>query len=152
MYDPTMGRFLQEDPIGLKGGDANFYRYCRNDPINATDPSGCGPVYGNVDPNNPSWLLPDNPLYPGVPNFIEKWLPHPSVPPEPGPPPFWLPYNPNDGGRDPTPTIPSGTFHFDLGKGWKLDIGIEVVPKKYFDSKSYLDPCWNIGGRFERRW
>ncbi|MCE9544490.1 MAG: hypothetical protein K8T25_03055 [Planctomycetia bacterium] len=35
-----MGRFLQEDPIGLAGGDANFYRYCGNGPTDATDPDG----------------------------------------------------------------------------------------------------------------
>jgi len=32
MYDPTVGRFLEEDPIGIAGGDLNFYRYCGNGP------------------------------------------------------------------------------------------------------------------------
>jgi hypothetical protein len=40
MYDPTLGRFLQEDPIGVASGDANFYRYCGNSPLSAVDPSG----------------------------------------------------------------------------------------------------------------
>ncbi|OAI48016.1 hypothetical protein AYO44_08140 [Planctomycetaceae bacterium SCGC AG-212-F19] len=40
MYDPSIGRFLTEDPIGLKGGDANLYRYLGNSPLNAVDPSG----------------------------------------------------------------------------------------------------------------
>ena len=40
MYDPTAGRFLEEDPIGLAGGDANFYRYCGNSPTNHVDPTG----------------------------------------------------------------------------------------------------------------
>ena len=39
-YDPTLGRWLSEDPIGLLGGDASFYAYVLNDPINAMDPSG----------------------------------------------------------------------------------------------------------------
>jgi len=39
-YDPAAGRFLSEDPIGLAGGDSNFYRYVGNDPVNRTDPSG----------------------------------------------------------------------------------------------------------------
>jgi RHS repeat-associated protein len=38
-YDPSAGRFISEDPIGFKGG-ANFYRYVRNNTVNATDPGG----------------------------------------------------------------------------------------------------------------
>jgi hypothetical protein len=40
MYDPTVGRFLQEDPSGIAGGDANFYRYCGNEPLTHVDPLG----------------------------------------------------------------------------------------------------------------
>ena len=40
MYDPKVGRFLKEDPIGTAGGDPNFYRYCGNRPTDRTDPSG----------------------------------------------------------------------------------------------------------------
>jgi hypothetical protein len=40
MYDPTVGRFLEEDPIGFEAGDANLYRYCGNGPVNAVDPRG----------------------------------------------------------------------------------------------------------------
>ena len=40
MYDPTLGRFLEEDPIGIAGGDPNFYRYCGNDPLRFTDADG----------------------------------------------------------------------------------------------------------------
>jgi len=38
-YSPTMGRFISQDPIGLKAGQ-NYYAYCANNPLNATDPSG----------------------------------------------------------------------------------------------------------------
>jgi RHS repeat-associated protein len=38
-YDPSIGRFLTEDPIAFMGG-INFYRYAANRPINTTDPSG----------------------------------------------------------------------------------------------------------------
>jgi RHS repeat-associated protein len=38
-YDPTTGRFLQEDPIGLLGG-VNLYLYVLNDPVNLVDPEG----------------------------------------------------------------------------------------------------------------
>ena len=39
-YTPTLGRFMNEDPIGLAGGDVSFYRYVSNDPVNWVDPEG----------------------------------------------------------------------------------------------------------------
>lgn len=46
-YDPTVGRFISEDPIGL-GGGINPYAYSDGDPVNGTDPSGlsleCTPI------------------------------------------------------------------------------------------------------------
>lgn len=39
-YDPTLGRRLEEDPIGFEGGDANLYRFVGNSPVDNTDPSG----------------------------------------------------------------------------------------------------------------
>jgi RHS repeat-associated protein len=38
-YDPSTGRFLTKDPIGL-GGGLNVYDYAANDPINLIDPTG----------------------------------------------------------------------------------------------------------------
>jgi len=38
-YDPKVGRFYSEDPIGLRG-DSNMFAYTANDPIRFTDPSG----------------------------------------------------------------------------------------------------------------
>ena len=39
-YNPTIGRFMSEDPKGFDAGDYNLYRYCSNDPMDLTDPMG----------------------------------------------------------------------------------------------------------------
>ena len=46
-YDPQIGRFISEDPIGFRGGDANLYGYVGNNPAMLRDPSGEIPVWDN---------------------------------------------------------------------------------------------------------
>jgi len=55
-YDPSLGRFISEDPI--RAG-FNWYAYCHNDPVNFIDPSGLADILlrkfvedrgGSVDP------------------------------------------------------------------------------------------------------
>lgn len=38
-YDPALGRWISEDPIGERGG-LNLYEYVSNKPLNTTDPLG----------------------------------------------------------------------------------------------------------------
>jgi RHS repeat-associated protein len=59
-YDPSLGRFTSEDPLGKDSGDLNFYRYVQNSPIDESDPLGCGRTYDcgagcgfRVDTNDP---------------------------------------------------------------------------------------------------
>ena len=39
-YDPSVGRFISEDPIGFDAGDTNLYRYVSNSSPNYVDPTG----------------------------------------------------------------------------------------------------------------
>lgn len=52
MYDPTIGQFISEDPIGFKASDPNLRRYVGNSPTNYVDPNGLEGV--KVGPDNPN--------------------------------------------------------------------------------------------------
>ena len=39
-YDPAIGRFVSEDPIGFAGNDANVTAFISNDPVNYRDATG----------------------------------------------------------------------------------------------------------------
>ncbi|HEY0313478.1 MAG TPA: RHS repeat-associated core domain-containing protein [Allosphingosinicella sp.] len=45
-YSPTMGRFLQTDPVGY-GSGMNRYAYVGSDPVNSIDPTGLTPCAAN---------------------------------------------------------------------------------------------------------
>ncbi len=49
-YDPSVGRFISEDPIHFESGDINFYRYVYNSPANMVDPLGLWGLENLPDP------------------------------------------------------------------------------------------------------
>jgi RHS repeat-associated protein len=52
-YDPTIGKWISQDPIKFEGGDANLYRVVGNHTTYASDPSGLEEpftVNSNVNP------------------------------------------------------------------------------------------------------
>jgi hypothetical protein len=40
MYDPTLGRFIERDPVGYAAGDPDLYGYAADRPAGESDPSG----------------------------------------------------------------------------------------------------------------
>jgi RHS repeat-associated protein len=67
-YSPNLGRWITKDPIQEKGG-LNMYAYCGNNPVNAVDPSGLGPMLQGTDeqgepPLSHAYYLPPPPPTP----------------------------------------------------------------------------------------
>ena len=85
-YDPRTGGFIGQDPMGFGAGDSNLYRYCGNNSLVHTDPTGerwrigiSGAPEWVPDQPPPLWDLPN-------PNFPLYWPPPTEVtPPQPLP-------------------------------------------------------------------
>jgi hypothetical protein len=56
MFSPTLGRFVQPDPIGFDAGDVDLYRAEGNRPTNEVDPSGCDYPPGGWTTEDRRWL------------------------------------------------------------------------------------------------
>jgi RHS repeat-associated protein len=84
-YDPSVGRFISEDPLEFAGESTSFYEYDYDDPANFIDPSGmqsqdtcvkhpevCGPAMPALyDP--PWWSMPAAPPAPAPPAPPPGW-------------------------------------------------------------------------------
>jgi uncharacterized protein RhaS with RHS repeats len=146
MYDPTVGRFLEEDPIGIAGGDPNFYRYCSNEPLTKTDPTG---LQGKDD----KWYPDDDwsPLFPyygsAPPKMRQPWAPGAQI--QPGMPLY--PDDPRDDPNDPmvippeaqspqSEGVPPAVGRYSLFKGWWWNKGW-IQGKNPFD-RDQGEPGW----------
>jgi RHS repeat-associated protein len=118
-YSASLGQWMQEDPIGFKGGLTNLHDYVGNSPTNETDPSGEISFHGyppNYQPRPKPLPLPPQPPAPIVVPGKKINQPNNRLPI--GPPgrnaplfnPNSIPANPNpkpDEPSDPEPNFPT---------------------------------------------
>lgn len=110
-YDPSLGRFISEDPAGLVAG-LNPYLYASNDPVNLADPDGldgCGKAleeegYTTVNLGTHDWCIPPATLPPVIVTPQSPFDP----PQAPVPIPY-SPFNPTPGPGGPAPAPASPT-------------------------------------------
>ncbi|HSZ04958.1 MAG TPA: RHS repeat-associated core domain-containing protein [Solirubrobacteraceae bacterium] len=62
-YDPSIGRFISRDPLGMTGSGDNLYRYVGDAPSNAADPSG---MYNSLETEPRGQCEAEKKLYEGT--------------------------------------------------------------------------------------
>ena len=68
-YDPSLGRYVESDPMGLKGGSYSTYSYAVSNPLSNFDPLGlyCAAFGGMVSCSTPYGQIPPFPQPAGWP-------------------------------------------------------------------------------------
>ncbi|HUY34371.1 MAG TPA: RHS repeat-associated core domain-containing protein, partial [Pirellulales bacterium] len=74
-YDPAVGRWISEDPLGFGGGDTNVSRYVGNSATNRVDPRGLQPPNTPANTPDPGWSWTEPPKPPAVLGFhwVKVW-------------------------------------------------------------------------------
>lgn len=135
-YQPKMGRFISEDPIGLESGVSILFIYSENNPTNLLDPTGLYVFYppfeeitddlyppGFWDATIPFLRDPSNIMCP-VPEESYLNPPFPEIPANPAPDP------------KPTPCIPCSES--DLARTTPQDFSAPEVKKLTNEMKAKL--------------
>ena len=65
-YDPVVGRYVESDPIGLRGGSYSTYEYARGSPTVRVDPSGLFAP--------PPWVVPGWLSVPSAAVTVDWWV------------------------------------------------------------------------------
>jgi len=55
-YDPNVGRFISEDPLGFDGGDVNLFAYVQSNPVSFVDPPGLMKLPADPSGLGPEWI------------------------------------------------------------------------------------------------
>lgn len=112
-YDPSLGRYIEADPIGIRAGQ-NVFAYVDGDPLSKSDPMGLQAYTGQTPPSN----------IPGGP-----WT---SAGPGQPPGSFFGPKSPTGGPRKMCRFVP------DAKNG-----GPEGAPESYWKTKTPGQPGWD---------